>query len=134
MDSYLKESVSEYLDVITSKGCNFKAALSLIQNNSSLLHYTKDELKRKLSFISNHNSLYAALLVDGNTYAWSIYQNGSFGKFVKPLDGNNDYIVDMVLNFIYNNKMIKANEDTLLEDAIVRFKKNITNVTGYHLK
>ena len=135
MDSYLKENIHEYLKIIINKGCSFETALSLLKSNSSLLHYTTDELEKKLSFISNHNSLYAALLVDGNTYAWSIYQNGNFGKFIKPFGNTNrDYIVDMVLDFVYNNKMIKNSGNMSLEDAIVKFKKNITNVTGYHLK
>ena len=82
-NNYIKQNINEYLDVIVKKGCPFEAALSLLKNNSSLLHYTPAELDRKISFISNHKSLYAALLIDGNMYAWSIYRNGQFDKFVK---------------------------------------------------
>ena len=136
-NNYIKQNINEYLDVIVKKGCPFEAALSLLKNNSSLLHYTPAELDRKISFISNHKSLYAALLIDGNMYAWSIYRNGQFDKFVKSVsveDKNKDYIVDMVLDFIYNNKMYKNDSDMVLEDAVIKFKKNVTNITGYHLR
>ena len=138
MKKYSYEKMYANLEVIKKKGCNAISALSLIKNNPILLEYCPDDLDKKLSFIFNHEKLYAALLINGDYYEWSTYDDDTFSEFKCGTiigEETDDYIVDMIVDFIYNNKISKMRKDIPLEELVYQFKNKMkTNSTGYHLK
>ena len=82
----------------------------------------------------NNTLIYAILYVEENNYAWSIYQENSFGKFIKNKDKNNhNYIIEMMLEAVEKfNKKKSLNKS--LEEQIKEFNQIKQNEEGYHLK
>lgn len=138
MKNQVYEKMYANLEVIKKKGCDLRSGLSLLRNNPILLEYTPEELDHKLSFIFNHNQMYAAILIDKNYYEWSLYENESFSEFKSPTvykEESDDLVVHMMINSIVHNKFTRKKNKLSLEDEINVFKNNIkTNSTGYHIK
>ena len=111
------ERLYALLDVIKKKGCDIAEAYSLLENNPVLFDYEPFELDEKLSFIMNHDLLYAALLVNGNYYEWSLYKDRTFSPFQSKTifdENRDDFVIDMVVDFIYYNKFYLLTKYILL--------------------
>lgn len=138
MKNNVYEKMYANLEVIRKKGCDLKAGLSLIKNNPILLEYSPEELDHKLSFIVNHNQIYAALFVNNNYYEWSIYEDGTFSSLQSPTmydEESEDLVVEMIIDSIIHNKLTKRKNNLSLEDEINNFKNTVkTNNLGYHIK
>lgn len=138
MKNNVYEKMYANLEVIRKKGCDLKAGLSLIKNNPILLEYSPEELDHKLSFIVNHNQIYAALFVNNNYYEWSIYEDGIFSSLQSPTmydEESEDLVVEMIIDSIIHNKLTKRKNNLSLEDEINNFKNTVkTNNLGYHIK
>lgn len=138
MKNNVYEKMYANLEVIRKKGCDLKAGLSLIKNNPILLEYSPEELDHKLSFIVNHNQIYAALFVNNNYYEWSLYEDGIFSSLQSPTmynEESEDLVVEMIIDSIIHNKLTKRKNNLSLEDEINNFKNTVkTNNLGYHIK
>ena len=138
MKNNVYEKLYANLEVIRKKGCDLKAGLSLIKNNPILLEYSPEELDHKLSFIVNHNQIYAALFVNNNYYEWSLYEDGIFSSLQSPTmydEESEDLVVEMIIDSIIHNKLTKRKNNLSLEDEINNFKNTVkTNNLGYHIK
>ena len=138
MRNNVYEKMYANLEVIRKKGCDLKAGLSLIKNNPILLEYSPEELDHKLSFIVNHNQIYAALFVNNNYYEWSLYEDGIFSSLQSPTmydEESEDLVVEMIIDSIIHNKLTKRKNNLSLEDEINNFKNTVkTNNLGYHIK
>ena len=138
MKNNVYEKMYANLEVIRKKGCDLKAGLSLIKNNPILLEYSPEELDHKLSFIVNHNQIYAALFVNDNYYEWSLYEDGTFSSLQSPTmydEESEDLVVEMIIDSIVHNKLTKRKNNLSLEDEINNFKNTVkTNNLGYHIK
>ena len=138
MKNNVYEKMYANLEVIRKKGCDLKAGLSLIKNNPILLEYSPEELDHKLSFIVNHNQIYAALFVNNNYYEWSLSEDGIFSSLQSPTmydEESEDLVVEMIIDSIIHNKLTKRKNNLSLEDEINNFKNTVkTNNLGYHIK
>ena len=138
MKNQMYEKLYDNLEVIKKKGCNLKSGLSLIRNNPILLECTKEELDHKLSFIVNHDQIYAALFVNDNDYEWSLCEEESFSSLKKSSlydKESEDVVIETMLQSIIHNKLIDKEKNLSLEDEIYDFKNTIkVNKYGYHIR
>lgn len=134
-----KETYGQIINIvkiIKNKGISFQDALTLIKNNLELLNIPKEELEHRLFIVMNNTVIYAVLYVEENNYAWSIYQENSFGPFIKNRDKNNhNYIIEMMLEAVEKFNRKKQNSlNKNLEEQIKEFNQINQNEEGYHLK
>lgn len=137
MNKNYYEEIISIIKIMKNRGIPFQSALSLIKNNMELLQIPEEELEQRLFIVMNNTILYAILYVEENNYAWSIYQENSFGRFInKNTDKkNHNYIIEMMLDAVkkYNQKsQISPNQS--LEKQIIEFNLIKQNEEGYHLK
>lgn len=131
------EQILSIVKIIKSKGVDFQTALTLIKNNLSLLTIPEEELEHRLFIIMNNTTIYAVLYVEENNYAWSIYQENSFGPFIrKNVDKNNhNYIIEMMLEAVKKfNQKKQSDFKKSLEEQVEEFNQIQQNEEGYHLK
>lgn len=134
-----KETYGQIINIvkiIKNKGISFQDALTLIKNNLELLNIPKEELEHRLFIVMNNTVIYAVLYVEENNYAWSIYQENSFGPFTKNRDkDNHNYIIEMMLEAVEKFNRKKQNSlNKNLEEQIKEFNQINQNEEGYHLK
>lgn len=137
MEKVNKETYKQIINIVKitkNKGVSFQDALTLVKNNLELLNIPEEELEHRLFIIMNNTLIYAILYVEENNYAWSIYQENSFGHFIKNKDKNNhNYIIEMMLEAVEKfNKKKSLNKS--LEEQIKEFNQIKQNEEGYHLK
>lgn len=121
-----------------NKNFTFKQALTFYMENFDILDNIEN-VSEKIYFIYNHLDLYGLLLVNNDEYLFSIYLNENFQK-IKELgkeDSYRDYIVEIIIDFLYSEKvktMIPNIENLSLENKIKKLKKMNANPYGYYIK
>ena len=94
MNKETYKQIINIVKIIKNKGVSFQDALTLVKNNLELLNIPEEELEHRLFIIMNNTLIYAILYVEENNYAWSIYQENSFGNFIKnKYKNNHNYII-----------------------------------------
>ena len=89
---------NEIINLFIRNDCSIKLALSFISNNLNYILKHK-EIANKIFFICNNTEIYAILIVNDNNYYWSICHNNTSYPLEEKTEKNNDYIVEMIINF-----------------------------------
>ena len=118
------------------------AVLTIICIGTFIYKYKTDILKHKeiankIFFICNNTEIYAILIVNDNNYYWSICHNNTSYPLEEKTEKNNDYIVEMIINFINEKKFqnIIPNLQEMNTETKIKALKNIKlNSKGYHIK
>lgn len=135
-------TIEKIIEMFYNVGCDFQSAKSFITNNTKLINETPD-IEQKLYFILNNTEVYGVILVIDNDYQWSIYKDFEFKPFETIKDEetetltNGDYIVEMMINFANQEKVISIIPDIQeynLEQQIKTLKSIGLNSNGYHFK
>ncbi len=127
---------NEIINLFIKNGCSIKLALSFISNNLDYILKHK-EIANKIFFICNNTEIYAILIVNDNNYYWSICHNNTSYPLEEKTEKNNDYIVEMIINFISEKKFqnIIPNLQEMNTETKIKALKNIKlNSKGYHIK
>ena len=127
---------NEIINLFIRNDCSIKLALSFISNNLDYILKHK-EIANKIFFICNNTEIYAILIVNENNYYWSICQNNTSYPLEEKTEKNNDYIVEMIINFINEKKFqnIIPNLQEMNTETKIKALKNIKlNSKGYHIK
>lgn len=127
---------NEIINLFIKNGCSIKLALSFISNNLDYILKHK-EIANKIFFICNNTEIYAILIVNDNNYYWSICHNNTSYPLEEKTEKNNDYIVEMIINFINEKKFqnIIPNLQEMNTETKIKALKNIKlNSKGYHIK
>lgn len=132
----ISEQFNDIIYLFKQKGCSPKMTKTFIENNLNYLINMGNNILDKIYFICNNNEIYAILIVDNNNYYWSICKDDCFYP-LENTDKDEDYIVDMVINFANTDKFKKIvpNLDKMNTEEKVKTLSNIKlNSKGYHLK
>ena len=127
---------NEIINLFIRNDCSIKLALSFISNNLNYILKHK-EIANKIFFICNNTEIYAILIVNENNYYWSICHNNTSYPLEEKTEKNNDYIVEMIINFINEKKFqnIIPNLQEMNTETKIKTLKNIKlNSKGYHIK
>lgn len=127
---------NEIINLFIRNDCSIKLALSFISNNLNYILKHK-EIANKIFFIYNNTEIYAILIVNDNNYYWSICHNNTSYPLEEKTEKNNDYIVEMIINFINEKKFqnIIPNLQEMNTETKIKALKNIKlNSKGYHIK
>ena len=127
---------NEIINLFIRNDCSIKLALSFISNNLNYILKHK-ERANKIFFICNNTEIYAILIVNDNNYYWSICHNNTSYPLEEKTEKNNDYIVEMIINFINEKKFqnIIPNLQEMNTETKIKALKNIKlNSKGYHIK
>lgn len=127
---------NEIINLFIRNDCSIKLALSFISNNLDYILKHK-EIANKIFFICNNTEIYAILIVNENNYYWSICHNNTSYPLEEKTEKNNDYIVEMIINFINEKKFqnIIPNLQEMNTETKIKALKNIKlNSKGYHIK
>ncbi len=127
---------NEIINLFIRNDCSIKLALSFISNNLNYILKHK-EIANKIFFICNNTEIYAILIVNDNNYYWSICHNNTSYPLEEKTEKNNDYIVEMIINFINEKKFqnIIPNLQEMNTETKIKALKNIKlNSKGYHIK
>ena len=127
---------NEIINLFIRNDCSIKLALSFISNNLNYILKHK-EIANKIFFICNNTEIYAILIVHDNNYYWSICHNNTSYPLEEKTEKNNDYIVEMIINFINEKKFqnIIPNLQEMNTETKIKALKNIKlNSKGYHIK
>lgn len=127
---------NEIINLFIRNDCSIKLALSFISNNLNYILKHK-EIANKIFFICNNTEIYAILIVNENNYYWSICHNNTSYPLEEKTEKNNDYIVEMIINFINEKKFqnIIPNLQEMNTETKIKALKNIKlNSKGYHIK
>ncbi len=133
----VQNNMEHLIGLFQENGCSVEAIQDFIQNNFHYLIEEGIDSSEQLYFVYNHNDLYGVIWIYGDLYQWSIYDHGMFRKASKLDEGENDYIIDMILNFTNTDKIKKIVPNISqmnLENKVKSLKKLKLNSDGYHLK
>lgn len=140
-DKYIKEKIRILLD----EDIDEKIVVSLLEKMSSLIFLNNDEISNHLCLIYNSDVLYGAMLLYGNTYEWSFFDNtkGEFKdkkiqKFnPKIRETGEDSMIRSLIDSTYRDDIVKyakIDSNDSLEERILKLKQLKLNSTGYRIK
>lgn len=133
---------NEVLESFIDRGCGPRASLSFVANNIDEVLQEGDKISTNSFFIYNNEQLYGVLVVDRDSYKWSVLINQQFSK-LKGLDDlkddcfESDYIVEMMIHSCDMPKVQKIIPEITemdVEGKIKTMKKIGLNSRGYHFK
>lgn len=130
-----KDYTKEIIMYLKNNGCNATLITSFLRNNINFI-LNINNLLDKIYFIYNNNEIYAILIADNDYYYWSICEDNISYPLLKNKD-NNDYIIEMIINYISANKfkgIIPNTNDMNVESKVKILKNTRLNTNGYHIK